>query len=119
MVNFDMQVIGVKLQKARTKAGFSQNNIAMYLGINQALISKYENGTRPISMDALDKLSDLFRCSLDYFILESVDNTPLESFALRAENINGEDLKTIAKINRVIVQLQEMEQILDECKNES
>ena len=37
MINFDMQVIGRQLEKARKKAGFTQEVIAQYLGIDQGI----------------------------------------------------------------------------------
>ena len=75
------------------------------------MISKYEKATRPITLDALDKLADLFRCSIDYFINENESDTILINVALRGSKITGNDLKTIARINRIIFNLKEMEQL--------
>lgn len=116
MVKFNMQVIGRKLASARKKAKINQDVLAQYLGIDQSLVSKYESGERPITMDALDKLADLFRCSLDYFLFEKKEETLLENIATRGSSIDGESLKSLVKVNRILNNLQEMEQMLKEAE---
>lgn len=111
---FNMKKIGLKIKNAREKAGFSQSLLADYLEIHQSLVARYEKGERPISMDSLSRLTNLFRCSLDYFIIDENNDMPLEGIALRGNGIKGEDLKIIAKMNVIISNLEEMEQILEE-----
>lgn len=114
MSNFNIQNIGIKLINARKEAGFSQTAIGKYLGVDQSLISKYETGERSITMDSLYKLSDLYGCSLDYFLKKDSRNIELKSVALRGSKIEGNDLEVIARINRILVNLQEMEGLLTE-----
>ncbi len=113
MITFDKVKIGKQIENARKKAGFSQDIIADYLGIDQGLFSKYENGERPITMDNLDKLKDLFKCTLSYFIEGENENLILDNIALRGSKIDGESLKTISYMNKIIANLQEMDRLIE------
>ena len=111
---FDMKKIGVRLKNARKKANFSQELLADFLEIDQSLIARYENGERPITMDSLDKLANLYRCSFDYFISEEETDIPLKGVALRGSGVSGEDLKVIARMNVIISNIHEMELLMEE-----
>lgn len=50
----------------------------MQLGIEQSLLSKYENGERIPNVDALIKLADLYNVSIDY-ILCRTDNPQINT----------------------------------------
>jgi transcriptional regulator with XRE-family HTH domain len=116
MERVDLNILGKNLAKARKQAGFNQESVGAYLGVDQGLISKYESGERAITSDALDRLADLFGCSVGYFFGEDEDTT-LKSIAFRGSGINGEDLKLVAKMNRILMNLREMEQLLEEVKS--
>jgi transcriptional regulator with XRE-family HTH domain len=116
MDRVDLNILGKNLEKARRQAGFSQESVGAYLGVDQGLISKYENGERAITSDALDRLADLFGCSVGYFFGED-KNTALKGIAFRGSGIKGEDLKLVAKMNRILMNLREMEQLLEEVKS--
>lgn len=88
--------VGSNLQYLRRVNGFTQKEIANYLGVDQSLVSKIEHDTRKINMTWLNKLCNLY-CIEDYKLLNDdlTDYTPL--------NIQGEtsDLHVIAKMNQV------------------
>lgn len=88
--------VGNNLKYLRRVNGFTQKEIADYLGVDQSLISKIEHDTRKINMTWLNQLCNLY-CIEDYMLLEDdlTDYTPL--------NIQGEtsDLQVIAKMNQV------------------
>ncbi len=115
MVRIDINLVGANLEKLRKQAGFTQEAVAEYLEVDQGLISKYEKGERPITSDALDRLADLFGCSIGFFFGED-ETTTLRNIAFRGSGINGEDLKVVAKMNRILTNLREMEQLLGEVK---
>ena len=104
--------IGEQIKRMRTMSGFNQNLVAQYLGVDQSLISKIESGERAASTDVIKKLADLFGCS----VLELVDENPeLEglNIAFRANSLTSEDLHSIAAINRIALNLEKMEEILE------
>ena len=61
------------LKKLRKEAGLTQIGLQMKTGIEQALLSKFENGERTPPTDTLITLADFFNVSIDY-ILCRTDN---------------------------------------------
>lgn len=56
------------LRKLRKEKGLSQIAVQMQTGIEQALISKYENGERVPPTETLMQLADFYGVSMDYII---------------------------------------------------
>jgi len=92
--------IGATLKALRERSGFTQSNIAKYLKVDQSLISKFETGERALTADMLEKLAVLFGVNLTAFD-NAVDHVRPLTFALRASEINEEDLDAISAINRI------------------
>lgn len=88
--------VGSNLHYLRRVNGFTQQEIADYLGVDQSLVSKMEHDTRKINMTWLNQLCNLYKID-DYMLLEDdlKDYHPL--------NIQGEtsDLNAIAKMNQI------------------
>lgn len=64
------------LKKLRKARGLTQIAVQMDTGIDQSLISKYENGERIPPTDVLVLLADYYGVSIDY-ILCRTDNPKL------------------------------------------
>jgi transcriptional regulator with XRE-family HTH domain len=92
--------LGLQIKELREKSGFTQKNIANFLGVDQSLISKFEAGERPVSADMLDKMAALFSCSISAFE-EPMEDIKALHFALRSSEICEADLKTISVINKI------------------
>ena len=60
--------IKCRLKELRKKAKISQIKLQMDTGIEQALISKYENGKRVPPTETLVVLADYFSVSVDYIL---------------------------------------------------
>ena len=105
--------IGGKIKDLRTKAGFSQSIIAMYLQVDQSLVSKIENGEREASSDILKKIAELFGCKVSALINEDEDVSCL-NVAFRANGMSKEDLNAIAVINRIALNLENMQRVLED-----
>ena len=56
------------LRKLRKEKGLSQIAVQMQTGIEQALISKYENGERVPPTETLMQLADFYGVSRDYIM---------------------------------------------------
>ncbi len=65
--------MGKNLKKLRKERGLTQISMQMQTGIEQALISKYENGDRIPPTDTLILLADFFETNIDY-LLDRTDN---------------------------------------------
>lgn len=89
-----------KLKELRTKFGYKQKDISNFLGVDQSLISKYESGERTISVDMLEKLSDLY--CYDLVDISSSGKHDIQ-VAFRAKSIDVSDLKTIQTVNRIVL----------------
>ena len=88
--------VGSNLQYLRQVNGFTQQEIADYLGVDQSLVSKMEHDTRKINMTWLNQLCNLYKVD-DYMLLED----DLKGY--QPLNIQGEtsDLNAIAKMNQI------------------
>ena len=60
------------LRKLRKEKGLSQIAVQMQTGIEQALISKYENGERVPPTETLMQLADFYGVSMDYIMGRTV-----------------------------------------------
>src|SRR5690242_11073101 len=61
----DRAVLGTRLKEAREYEGFSQEEIAKYLGLPRSAISLIESGARGVDILELQKLAKLYKCTLD------------------------------------------------------
>lgn len=96
--------IAENIRSLRERTGFSQQQVADYLGItHHTTISYYETGKREIPMELLEKLADLFRVDL-YDLLEedATAQTVNIAFAYRAEDLDAKDVKAISQFNKLV-----------------
>lgn len=85
-------MINDALRLLRLYLGLSQKQIAAELDLSQSMISEIENGTKPVSMDVLEKYSTSL-------------NIRMSQLMFFAEELDGEPLKTRGKLiiaNRVL-----------------
>ena len=107
--------IGSKIKVLREKSGLSQNQIALFLDVDQSYISKCEKGERQFNIEALEKMCNLFGCA--FAELFDLDDTPTQSlnFAFRADIIECDDLIAIAEINKIALNISQMKKMLMEA----
>ncbi len=109
--------IGERVKNIREQNNLTQEEIGEYLEVDQSLISRCEKNERNFSLGMLEKLSDLFGCTLDCFLEENIDVKPI-AMAFRAQTKSSDDLKTIAVINRIAKNLAFMDRLLEEWEIE-
>ncbi|WP_172623360.1 helix-turn-helix domain-containing protein [Arabiibacter massiliensis] len=101
-------VVGANVKRMRKLRGLTQEHMARYLGIDQTLVSKVESGQRSLGVASLEKLCDLFFCSLDDLIGESSQAPVGKAVAFRADGLAGDDLHALAAIGRIVRNLEGM-----------
>lgn len=69
---------GDKLKALREKAGLTQEQLAMRMGLSKSTISQYENQERIPSLIAVIKIASIFHVSTDYlFGIDKVERADL------------------------------------------
>ena len=56
------------IRSLRVDGGYTQKQIAEYLGVSQNTYSQYEIGVLNYSVDTLIRLADFYNVSLDYLV---------------------------------------------------
>ena len=96
--------IAEKLKNLRKENNYTQKQIADYLEIDQSHLSNIEHGKRNISIDMVEKLCNLYNCSLEYLLGET-DTYKKTKIAFRG-NKNNNDINLIAKMNEIMKNLE-------------
>jgi transcriptional regulator with XRE-family HTH domain len=63
----DRKALGERLREAREYLGFSQDQVATFLGISRSALSLMETGQRKVEALELKKLAVLYKRPLGYF----------------------------------------------------
>ena len=100
----EQKELHLRLKKLRKDCKLTQEQMAKYLGVDQTLITKLENGTRAMSVTMMDQLCSLFGCTEAYLLGQSDAYIPL-NFAFRANSIQGEDLQSIAAVKKIAMNI--------------
>jgi transcriptional regulator with XRE-family HTH domain len=79
---------GDKLREQRKKAGLTQGELALEIGVTMRTLANYENGSRhPQNRSVYYKLADFFEVDVNYFLTEDE-----EFLALAAEGYGTKGL---------------------------
>ena len=57
-----------RLRELRKSRGYTQISLQMHTGIEQALLSKFENGERVPPTETLFRLAEFYNVSIDYIL---------------------------------------------------
>lgn len=102
-----------RLKELRKNSKLTQEQMAQYLGVDQSMVTKLENGTRVLNVSLIEKISSLFCCTEDYLFGRSDEYIPM-NFAFRANSILAEDLESIAAVNRLARNIRYMNKMIGE-----
>lgn len=67
--------MGSKIQLCRKQAGFSQEALAVELGISRQAVSRWETGEAVPDTERVIQLSRLFHVTTDYLLLDEIETT--------------------------------------------
>ena len=104
------------IKNAREQKGLKTRELAHLLGIDQALISKFESGTRKPTKDQVVKLASLLEIDYETLMVAWLKEKILyeigqDEFALKALQVAEEEIRYVAK-NSSIKQSKKLESIL-------
>jgi len=109
----DNKEIGRRLALIREESELTQKKLGEFLSVDQGHVSKLESGKRNFNSIMLESLGALFGCGIDYFISEKFVEQDSIKVALRADEVSGEDLKVIADIGRLALNLKFVEEVMN------
>ena len=96
----NIELIGNNLRILRENAGFNQQSIATFLGVDQSFISKIEKGERAVSAEMLEKLATLFGVNASSILQkETVSKTLSCAFMLFSSESEIESIVYTAKFS--------------------
>ena len=107
----EASTINIRLKQLRKESRITQEQMAEYLGVDQSLLTKLENGTRSLNVTLIDKICNLFGCSEAYLMGEDDAYIPL-NFAFHSNGIQSEDLESIAVVNKIAMNIRYMNELL-------
>lgn len=96
----DREKLGERLQEERKYRGYSQQEIADYLGISRSSVSLIESGERKIDSIELQNLADFYNTTIDKLVNDSPNdsqNDDISLIARKAENLSEEDREEVLK----------------------
>src|SRR5690554_858510 len=103
--------IGKNIAEFRKVQGFTQDSLALYLGVSRVQISHFERGERDISVTELTKLADLFGVELADLLEEDAGIRSINlAFAFRSDNAVS-DLEQIASFKKLVLNYLKMQRI--------
>lgn len=103
----------IRLKQLRKESGLTQEQLAKYLGVDQTMITRLENGTRNLNVTLIEKICSLFGCSDAYLMGEDDVYIPL-NFMFRSAGVQTEDLESIAAINKIVLNIRYMNEMTED-----
>lgn len=97
-------MLSENIRELRMKFGYTQGQIAKFLGISSAAVTQYETGARVVPAATVSKLAILF--NVDEFELyqeEPQQQQILSAFAFRADELLPQDLKSISEFKKIVL----------------
>jgi len=97
----DRKKLGERLREAREYMGFSQEDVATYLGVPRSALSLMESGQRKVDVLELKKLAVLYKHSVDHFTGEessdSLQDADVKYLARKFAKLSSEDLHELTR----------------------
>jgi len=98
-----LETLTTNLQYCRKECGYTQADVAKFLGISQPAYNKYESGETSIDYKKLERLGDLYGIS-PYKILtaETKNLSTSLAFAFRKDG-SISDLNSLAEFKKIVL----------------
>ena len=101
-----LETLGERQALARNAAGKTQEEAAQYIGLSgRSMISRFENGTRIPSVEALSKLAEFYRVDPNRLVPEAERQKYFLSIDAAAENLEAKTAPNLLPTNTVPVKV--------------
>jgi transcriptional regulator with XRE-family HTH domain len=89
------RMLGERLREAREYLGFSQEEVATFLGVSRSALSNIESGQRKVDALELKKLAGLYERPVSYFTRDEIEDSSfgedIAHLARKASKLSAED----------------------------
>ena len=109
----EKMVVGRNLKALREANGYTQEQVANFLGIGRSAYANYEAGERETPMEVMERASELFGCELA--LLFDEDEQAVRNMlvcAFRADNLSVNDMKEVAAFKNIVLNYLKMERLM-------
>ena len=97
----DRTALGARLKETREYRGFSQEEVAKYLGVPRSAVSLIESGARRLDVLEVRKLAQLYECSIEELTgekaLEDAEPNSIKMVARAAADLSPEDRSEVLR----------------------
>lgn len=107
-------IIGKNIKLVRENSGYTQKQVAEFLGLNSSSYANYESGERTVPLSVLEGVAKLFGVDMSLFF--EADQSKIQSSllsAFKADGLRVEDMKQVADFNDVVMSYLKMIKLLD------
>jgi transcriptional regulator with XRE-family HTH domain len=97
----DRKTLGDRLREAREYLGFSQEEVANFLGVSRSALSLMETGQRKVEVMELKKLAGLYKRPVSYFTGEDAEGMAFgagaKHLARKVADLSPDDLDELGR----------------------
>lgn len=99
---------GIRFKEMRTKCGFTQEQMAIFLGQDRTMITKFEKGERSLGVADLERACELFGCNLK--TLRGDEEYRPMAVGYRAKELSVTDMEAIRKIQKIVLNMRRIKE---------
>lgn len=106
-------IIGKNIKLIRENSGYTQKQVAEFLGLNRSAYANYESGERMAPLSVLEGVAKLF--GVEMSLLFEADQSKIQSSllcAFRADGLSASDMKQVADFKDVAMSYLKMIKLL-------
>ncbi len=97
----DRKTLGERLREAREYLGFSQEEVATFLGVSRSALSNMETGQRKVDALELKKLAGLYKRRTAYFTGEEAEDVSfgadVSHLARKVADLSADDREELGR----------------------
>src|SRR5215207_7384588 len=97
----DRKTLGKRLREAREYLGYSQDQVATYLGVSRSALSLMETGQRKVEALELKKLASLYKRPVGYFTGEEEEEASfgadVKHLARKVAELSADDREEVVR----------------------
>lgn len=106
-------IVSNNLKVLRENSGYTQKQLADFLGLNRSAYANYESGERTAPLSVLEGVAKLF--GVDVTMLFEAESNEIRSSllcAFRADELTAEDMKQVADFKDIAMSYLKMQKLL-------